>query len=216
MFCRNSESYENIANVRDLISLIYSHKIPKWGKLNEIIYFYNRVLIWLYTHWDAGGWARWWCCWELWISSPGPLHKILNQGHVVMYLHMSWYTWLWKFQLNVTNNWKYTINVDKMWPNFDKLTTVPKYVLCTYCHCRQHVVNLWCLFSMGQQWPGPGGRTIVTHWRLSEFDNMITDDDDGTSALITNTLSLCQRWHQNAIFSSIYTEGRRQVCVWIH
>ena len=62
--------------------------------------------------------------------------------------------------------------------------------------------------------PGPGGSTIVTHWRLSEFDNMITDDDDGTSALITNTLSLCQRWYQNAIFSSIYTEGRRQVCVW--
>ena len=48
-FVGNWESYGNIANVRDLISLIYSHKIPKWGKLNEIIYFYNRVLIRLYT-----------------------------------------------------------------------------------------------------------------------------------------------------------------------
>ena len=41
LFSRNLESCENIANVRDVISLIYSHKIPKWGKLNEIIYFYN-------------------------------------------------------------------------------------------------------------------------------------------------------------------------------
>ena len=47
LFLWNLETYKNIANVRDLISLIYFHKIPKWGKLNEIIYFYNHVLIWL-------------------------------------------------------------------------------------------------------------------------------------------------------------------------
>ena len=42
LFSQSLESGENIANVRDVIRLIYSHKIAKWGKLNEIIYFYNQ------------------------------------------------------------------------------------------------------------------------------------------------------------------------------
>ena len=41
ILCLVEKSDENIANVRDLISFIYFHKIPKRGKLNEIIYFYN-------------------------------------------------------------------------------------------------------------------------------------------------------------------------------